>query len=47
MSMAVFQKQLFTKTGSWPIVLAYGLLTSPLDLTSSNQELQSIEEDVK
>ena len=45
--MAVFQKELFTKTGGWPIVLAYGLLTSPLDLTSSNQELQSIEEDVK
>lgn len=36
---------LFTTTGSWP--KGYSLLTSALDLTSSNQELQSVEEDVK
>lgn len=39
------KKRIFTKTGSWP--KGYILLTSALDLTSSNQELQSVEEDVR
>lgn len=41
------KQKLFTKAGSWSIVLAYSLLTSFLGFTSRNQDLQGLEDDVK